>query len=475
MSTYYLAVDIDVLRGCHVLFHLEDGKMMMEEVYRFENRTANHDGTLCWDLDRLYQEVLTGLKKCREIGKIPYSMGIDAWGMDFVLLDENDQIIGDAVSYLDKRTDGMDAEVYKLVSQEQLYARTGIRRDTFNTVYQLMALKKQHPEQLEQARTLLFIPDYLNFLLTGSKVCEYTNATTGQLVSSEKKNWDYDLIDMLGYPREIFQKIIMPGTRIGSFRDSIRREVGYDLQVVAPATHNTSSAVLAVPAADDDFIFISSGTWSFIGVERRTPDCSEKSCEMNFTNEGGYAGRFRYMKNVEELWMIQEVQHEFHDEFNLDEICVLARAARDFPSRIDVKDARFFNPDSMTEAVQEYCRSSGQQVPESIGEIAAVIYASVAQFYARIVQELEEMSGREFHRIHIIGDGCKNDFLNELTAMETGRRVHVGPTAAAAIGNAAAQMLRAGEFNSIEDVRACIHDSFDIKLYVPDQSAGKES
>ncbi len=465
MSVYYLAVDIGASSGRHILCHLEEGKMVMEEIYRFENGMVKKDGHLCWDCGRLFQEILTGMKKCKEAGKIPLSMGVDTWGVDFALLDDKDQLIGDTVAYRDHRTDGMDEEVSRVISPEDLYARTGIQKEIFNTIYQLMAIKKQHPEQLAQAQTLLHLPDYFHFLLTGSKTCEYTEATTGQLVSPKTMDWDYELIDMLGYPRRIFQKIIMPGTKIGSLKESVRREVGFDLQVIAPAAHDTGSAVLAVPANDDDFIYISSGTWSLMGIERKTPDCSERSRELNLTNEGGYGGRFRYLKNIMGLWMIQSVRHEFEDAFDFDEICQMAEAARDFPSRVDANDACFLSPDNMTEAIKDYCRRTNQPVPETLGEIAAVIYASLADCYAGTARELEEMSGREYHSIHIMGGGCNAGYLNELTAKATGKEVHAGPSEATAIGNVTAQMLRAGVFNSIEDARSCIHDSFDIQIY----------
>ena len=268
MAAYYLAVDIGASSGRHIIGHMENGKMVLEEIYRFENGMVKKDGELCWEFDRLFKEVVNGLKKCKEIGKIPVSMGVDTWGVDFVLLDKNDNVLGNTVGYRDHRTEGMDKEVYKAISLKDLYARTGIQKADYNTIYQLMAVKKKHPEYLEQAETLLHVPDYFHFLLTGQKTCEYTEATTGQLVSPITKDWDYELIDMLGYPRKMFQKLIMPGTGIGHLSDEIREEVGFDLEVVAPATHDTGSAVLAVPANDDDFIYISSGTWSLMGIER---------------------------------------------------------------------------------------------------------------------------------------------------------------------------------------------------------------
>lgn len=464
MAAYYLAVDIGASSGRHILGHMENGKMVLEEIYRFENGMVKKDGELCWEFDRLFKEVVNGLKKCKEIGKIPVSMGVDTWGVDFVLLDKNDNVLGNTVGYRDHRTEGMDKEVYKAISLKDLYARTGIQKADYNTIYQLMAVKKKHPEYLEQAETLLHVPDYFHFLLTGQKTCEYTEATTGQLVSPITKDWDYELIDMLGYPRKMFQKLIMPGTGIGHLSDKIREEVGFDLEVVAPATHDTGSAVLAVPANDDDFIYISSGTWSLMGIERKEADCSEKSCEMNFTNEGGYAGRFRYLKNIMGLWMIQSVRKESAPELGFGEIC--ARAAKEtIASRIDVNDARFLAPENMTEEVRRACREAGEQVPQTIGELAAVIYHSLAQCYAGTAEEIEALTGKQYPEIHIVGGGANAQYLNRLTAEYTGKTVEAGPTEATALGNLAVQMIAAGEFEDLSAARACIADSFTMEKF----------
>ena len=465
MTKYYLAVDIGASSGRLILGHLENGKMELEEVHRFENGMVKKDGELCWEFDRLFQEIKNGLKKCKEIGKIPVSMGVDTWGVDFVLMDKDDKVLGNTVGYRDHRNEGMDEEVYKTISLEDLYARTGIQKAIFNTVYQLMAVKTKHPEYLEQAETMLHVPDYFHYLLTGKKTCEYTEATTGQLVNAETKDWDYELIDKLGYPRKMFQKLIMPGTSVVHFTEEVKAEVGFDVEVVAPATHDTGSAVLAVPANDDDFIYISSGTWSLMGIEREKADCSKKSCEMNFTNEGGYAGRFRYLKNIMGLWMIQSVRHEYDDKYGFAEICQMAEEAKDFPSRVDANDECFLSPESMIEEVKDYCRRTGQKVPETLGEIATVIYTSLAECYAKTAKELEEMTGRTFSRIHVVGGGSNAGYLNELTARATGKEVHAGPGEATAIGNITAQMLKAEEFKSIEEARTTIHESFGIKVY----------
>ena len=465
MGNYYLAIDIGASSGRHILGHMENGTIKLEEIHRFENGMQERGGHLCWSHDKLFEEILTGLAKCKEQGKIPVSMGIDTWGVDFVLLDDKDRILGDTVGYRDSRNKGMDEKVYEVISEEDLYARTGIQKAIFNTIYQLMAVKTEHPEQLKAARAMLMTPDYFNFLLTGVKMQEYTNATTGQLVNPVTKDWDYELIDMLGYPKEMFLPIHTPGTLVGNFREEVKERVGFDCQVVLPGTHATASAVLSVPANDDDFIYISSGTWSLMGIETKTANCSPESRAANITNEGGYDYRFRYLKNIMGLWMIQNVKKELDDHYSFAELCDMAAQCDDFTSRVDVDDESFMAPPNMTEAVQEYCRRTSQPVPETPGQIAAVIYNSLAECYAKTAKELEQIMGRTYSRIHVVGGGANAVYLNQLTAKYTKKEVHAGPTEATAIGNLVAQMIRAGEFASVEEARTCIYHSFEVKQY----------
>ena len=464
-NRYYLAIDIGASSGRHILAHKKDGRIVLEEIYRFPNGMQEHNGHKVWNVDQLFGEIQTGMKKCADIGKIPYSMGIDTWAVDFVLLDDQGQRIGDAVAYRDARTDGMDKQVYEIISENDLYEITGIQKQKFNTIYQLMALKQQNPESLDRAQSMLMIPDYFNFLLTGNKLQEYTNATTTQLVDPKANDWNWALIDRLGYPRTLFQTIMMAGSIVGNLADSIQKQVGFECKVVLPATHDTASAVMAVPSKEEQPLYISSGTWSLMGIERKEADCSEKSCEMNFTNEGGYAGRFRYLKNIMGLWMIQSVRHEVNDAYSFAEICAMAEEAKDFPSRVDANDECFLSPDNMTEEVKDYCRRTGQKVPETLGEIATVIYTSLAECYAKTAKELEEMTGRTYSRIHIVGGGSNAGYLNELTAKATKKEIHAGPGEATAIGNITAQMLKAEEFKTIEEARTIIHESFGVKVY----------
>ena len=464
MEKYYLAVDIGASSGRHMLASMKDGKMQLEEVYRFPNGMDNKNGTLCWDVDRLITEIKNGLKKCKEIGKIPVSMGIDTWGVDYVLLDKADNILGDTVGYRDSRTEGMDEKVYEVIPQDDLYARTGIQKQIFNTIYQLMAVKESHPEYLEQAETILMIPDYFNFLLTGVKMNEYTEATTGQLISPKTNDWDYELIDMLGYNSRMFRPVSMPGTVVGDFTEEVQKEVGFNCTVVLPATHDTGSAVLAVPTNDDDAVYISSGTWSLMGIERKEADCSMESMKANFTNEGGYDHRFRYLKNIMGLWMIQSVKKEFTEDLSFAEICEMA-SKETIPSIVDCNDDCFLAPRSMIEAVQKFCRDTDQPVPETVGEISSVIYNSLAKCYGDTVEEIEAITGKKYSTIYVVGGGSNAGYLNELTAKYTGRKVSAGPSEATAIGNIIVQMLHDGVFASLPEARTCVKESFDVKMY----------
>jgi len=463
MSHYYLAVDIGASSGRHILGSIENGKMVLEEIYRFENGMKKVNDNLCWDVPSLFEEIKTGIRKCKEIGKIPVSMGIDTWAVDYVLLDANDQILGQTYGYRDKRTHEMDREVYRILSQSDLYARTGIQKQIFNTIYQLMSVRKKQPEIMDAAQNFMMLPDYFHFLLTGKKKTDYTNATTTQLVSPQTKEWDYELIDMLGFPRKIFKPLSMPGSEVGLFSKEMEEEVGFGCKVILPPTHDTASAVLAVPAINDDFLYISSGTWSLMGIEALKADCSSESMDKNFTNEGGYDYKFRFLKNIMGLWMIQSVRHELNDQYSFAELCEMAERKREFPSRVDVNDQTFLSPESMIEAVKEYCAKSRQAVPQDIGELACCIYQSLAESYATTVEEIEFITGRKYTTIHIVGGGSNAEYLNQLTAEKTGKKVLAGPSEATAIGNLVAQMIAAGVYQDAKEARKSIYESFEIK------------
>ena len=465
MGKYFLAVDIGASSGRHIIGYLENGKMVLEEVYRFENGMQKVDGHLCWDTVHLSNEIINGLKKCKEVGKVPEYMGIDTWGVDYVLLDKDDKVLGKTYGYRDKRTDDMDLEVAKCIPISELYARNGIQKTTFNTIYQLMAHKYYEPELLEQAETLLQTPDYYNFVLTGKKKSEYTMATTGQLLDPNTNDWDYELIDMLGFPRKIFIPLTPPGTIVGHLTDEIASEVGFQCTVMQIASHDTASAVMAVPAPSGEALYISSGTWSLLGTEIKKPICTKESEIANFTNEGGYDYRFRYLKNIMGLWMIQSVRHETGDAYSFAQLCDMAEEVRAFPSRVDVNDQCFMAPDNMTEEIKDYCKRTNQQVPETIGEVATVIYQSLAECYAEMFDKLEEITGNKFAAVNIVGGGSNADYLNRLTKEKSGRTIYAGPGEATAIGNIAAQMIEAGELSDLVETRKCIFDSFGVKEY----------
>lgn len=467
-TRYYLAIDIGASSGRHMLSHLENGKMVLEEIHRFPNGMIEKNGQKIWDVDQLFHEIITGMKKCKLAGKIPYSMGIDTWAVDYVLLDQGGNRIGNAVAYRDERTKGMDQEVYKEISEKDLYHRTGIQKQNFNTLYQLLAFKKGAEHEIEKADSMLMIPDYFNFLLTGKKIQEYTNATTTQLVSPETKEWDWEIISRIGLPKQIFQKIKKPGSVIGDLTEEIAKKTGFSCKVVLPPTHDTASAVVAVPTQDEQTIYISSGTWSLMGTELRKANCEEESRLHNFTNEGGYEYRFRYLKNIMGLWMIQSVKKELVPSMSFGEICELASKEK-IKSFVNVNDERFLAPQSMAEEVKKACSESEQDVPDGIAQIAAVIYQSLAKCYAETICEIERLTETEYKKIHIIGGGANADFLNCLTAEATGKSIYAGPTEATAIGNIAVQMIAAGEIASLKDARKCIADSFPIKQYVGKQ------
>ena len=459
MNTYYLAIDIGASRGRHILGWMEDGKIQLEEVYRFPNGNVKKNGHRCWDHESLFENIVQGMKRCAEIGKIPSYLGIDTWGVDFLLLDEQGNVVGDAVGYRDSRTEGMDEKVYELIPEAELYARTGIQKQMYNTVYQMMALKQQNPEQLEMAQTFLMMPDYLNYCLTGVCHQEYTNATTGQLVNIETGEWDLDLIERLGYPTRLFKKLSMPGETVGALRPEIAEKVGYNLTVMHPASHDTGSAVLAVPTNSDNAIYLSSGTWSLMGVESLVANSSEQACAHNFTNEGGYARRYRFLKNIMGLWIIQSIRKELDGKYSFADLCDMATALGDTPYRINVNDQSFLAPESMMGAIRKYC--GAEDMP--LDHMLCCVYHSLAECYAETVRELNEISGKKLDALHIIGGGSKDDYLNELTARALDIPVYAGPTEATAIGNLLSQMLGSGVFSSVAEARETVFRSFDVK------------
>lgn len=459
---YYLAIDIGASSGRHIIGSVESGKLVLEEVYRFKNGAEDRNGSLVWNHKHLFRSIVDGLKKCKEIGKIPYSIGIDTWGVDYALLDENDELISEVFSYRDSRTQNVIDEVHSIINENECYERTGIQKQVYNTIYQLYADKKSG--KLKNAKSLLMTPDYLHFLLTGIKKNEYTIASTTGLLNAKTRDWDYDLIEKLGFDKEIFAPLYLPGSIVGELSKEIQKEVGFNAYISLPATHDTASAVMAVPSLGMP-LYISSGTWSLFGVETAKENTTEIALRSGFTNEGGYNKSVRFLKNIMGLWMIQCIKKELNDEYSFTDFVVEAKKAEGFSSIVDVNDMSFFAPKSMINAVKDYCRKTNQKVPETVGEIVLCVYASLAECYKQAVIQIEEITGTRFETINIVGGGCQNLLLNELTAKATGRTVVAGPIEATATGNILAQMIASGEIKTLDDGKLLVKHSFEVKEF----------
>lgn len=473
----YLAVDIGASSGRVIAGRVEDGRIVTEEAARFVNSQVRLGGHDCWDVDALAESVKSGLDSAIAAAAASdgeaVSIGVDTWGVDFVLLDADGRRCCDAVAYRDGRTAGADAEIERdVISFPELYARTGIQKAPYNTIYQLWALRKEHPGQLERAAHFLTIPEYISYRLTGNIVHEYTDSSTTSLLDAAKKDWDFDLIDRLGLPRRMFGRLEMPGAEVGSYRG---------VRVVLPAMHDTASAYLAVPARDDRAVYLSSGTWSLLGVERDAPDTGEAARLANFTNEGGAWGRYRFLKNIMGLWMVQSVRRELNGVsyvegrgrsaaeaalarirdraegggYTFAELERLARADTGGAALVDVDDPRFMNPDSMIAEVLDAAAARGR-APETVGGLVRCVYASLAECYARAVRDLSRVTGREYTALNIVGGGSRDGYLNELAGRATGLEVVAGPAEGTAVGNLIVQMVADGEFADLAEARRAI-------------------
>ena len=457
---YYLAIDIGASSGRHILGWIENGKLNLEEVYRFKNGAIRVNDKLVWDSENLFNSIVEGLKECKKVGKIPVSIGIDTWGVDYALLDKNDNLIGEIYSYRDDRTQKVVDEVHSIISEEDAYNRTGVQKQVYNTIYQLYSDKKTG--KLNNAETFLMTPDYLHYLLTGVKSNEYTIASTTGLLNAKTRDWDYELIEKLGLKKSLFKEPSMPGSVVGELKKEIAEKVGFSAKVCLPATHDTASAVMAVPNENMP-LYISSGTWSLMGVETPDETTTSEARLSGFTNEGGYGKSVRFLKNIMGLWMIQCVKKEYDDKYSFVDLANLAREVKDFNSVVDVNDMSFFAPSSMIDAVKDYCKKTNQKVPNTVGEIALCVYTSLAECYAKAVDQIERITGKKFAEINIVGGGCQNTLLNELTALKTKRNVIAGPIEATATGNILAQMLANGEISTLNEGKRIINESFEIK------------
>jgi rhamnulokinase len=464
MQRYYLAVDIGASSGRHIIGWMENNKIRLEEVYRFENCTTEKNGHLVWDHESLFAEILCGLRACRDKGMIPVSMGIDTWGVDFALIGPDGNIIGDTVAYRDHRTKGIP----DTLDDTMLYARTGIQRQPFNTIYQLLAVKQQSPAMLEKAEHMLLMPEYFQYLLTGNRVCDYTNSSTTGLLDAKTRTWDWALIRELGLPERIFGVLHEPGTGVGMLSAEIARQIGFTCQVVLAPTHDTASAVLSAPI-DPFSLYLSSGTWSLMGAEKQQPLLTEQSRKAGLSNEGGVDKTYRHLKNIMGLWIIQRIRKELPTKLSFPELAGMAMEAEYFTPRIDVNDESFLSPTHMTEAIHAYLKRTGQPLPQNAQELLSCVMQSLSESYAATVCELSELNKVPYNRVCIVGGGSQNDYLNRLTARACGMAVTAGPVEATALGNLAVQMIKDGRVADVASAREIIAQSFELKKYTGDE------
>lgn len=467
-----LAFDYGASSGRGILGKFDGEKLYLEELHRFASDPVMLGDSFHWDILRLFHEMKQGILKCAKSGQGDISsIGIDTWGVDFGLLGPRGELLGNPYHYRDTRTDGMIEAATKIVSARELYQHTGIQFQKFNTLYQLLAMRLNNDAILDKAETLLLIPDLLNYFLTGEKASEWTIASTTQMCDANSRTWAKELLTKLGIPTGMLTDIIQPGTQLGTLRNSITEELGIGkVPVIAVAEHDTGSAVVSVPATEGRYAYISSGTWSLLGVESSTPVISDRTCDLNYTNEGGINNTVRFLKNIMGLWIYQECKRAWDkagDSMSFDMLEAAASEAKPFAALIDPEDEMFFTPGRMPRKIQEYCVKTGQKPPESKGEIVRCIMESLALKYRASVEELEGILGYALPVIHIVGGGCKNTMLCQFTADATARPVLAGPVEATAIGNIMSQLISLGRVADLKEARAVIRNSFPISEYTP--------
>ena len=471
----FLAFDLGAESGRGVLGHCDGEKFELEEVHRFPNGGVRVLDSLHWDVLRLWSEMKTALSICAQKGTDLSGIGIDTWGVDFALLDRNDVILGFPYHYRDSRTDGMLEEAFRRLPRATLFERSGCQFLQINTIYQLLSMVVDESPLLDVAETFLMIPDLFNFWLTGQKVCEFTDATTTQFYDPRRKDWSKEICTPLGLPFEILPEIIQPGTQLGTLLPSVASETGLrEIPVITPACHDTGSAVAAVPAQSEDWAYISSGTWSLMGIEIPKPIVTDRALTLNFTNEGGVEDTFRFLKNIMGLWLVQECRRTWAqagDEMSYNQMTQLAEASRPFTALIDPDDGIFLPPGDMPSRIVDYCKHTSQTPPSDAGEILRCALESLALKYRWVLEKLEAVRGREIDVIHIVGGGAQNQTLCQLTADATGTPVLAGPTEATAVGNIAVQAIACGLIGSISEAREVIHRSFNVVTYEPQNSA----
>jgi len=482
MPRIYLAIDLGAESG-RVVAGLWNGKTIrLEELHRFPNGPVSLGDTLRWDVVRLWAEIQNGLTRAaKKYGKGIVSVGADTWGVDYVLLSGSDEMLGQPYAYRDARTNGMMEKAFRKVSRSMIFAQTGLQFMQFNTLFQLLAHKQDCPGMLEAADVLLMMPDFIHWALCGSRVVEFTNGTTTQCMHPLTRNWATGLLKKFGLPTHIFPKVVPPGTRLGALRPGVADRTGLrKVNVVAPPTHDTASAVAGVPTANTgkaNWAYLSSGTWSLMGVEVKKASLSARTQELNLTNEGGLDGTYRLLKNIMGLWLVQQCKRSFDARGRKYEYGQLAQMAGKAPalrSIVNPDDCRFLNPPDMPKAIQDFCRETRQPVPRTEGELIRCAYESLALKYREVLGWLEELSGNDMEVIHIVGGGSQSRILNQFTADACQRPVITGPVEATAMGNLLVQVRASGELSNLAEMREVIRKSSDVATFRPGKSAAWE-
>jgi rhamnulokinase len=470
-SRAFVAFDLGASGGRTVLGRLGNERLNLEVANRFSNSMMPIRGHLHWDIFALYKSMKEGLSRCRALlGAVPDSMAVDTWGVDFGLLARDGSVLGLPFGYRDNRTEGMMERFFTRIPKETVYRLTGIQFLPFNTLFQLYAMATERSPLLEAAADLLFMPDLFNYLFTGEKRTEFTFATTSQLYNPVEKTWEETLLEEVGVSPDLMQEIASPGTILGGLSNEVAEELGLDtIPLVACASHDTGSAVAAVPAEGSGWAYISSGTWSLMGLELREPLLNRRAMELNFTNEGGVDGTFRFLKNISGLWLLQECRRIWSREkaVSYEELIQAARSAPPFQAVLNPDDSLFLNPADMVAAIRGYCTGTGQNFPLKQGGIVRTILESLALKYRETLMQLKELCQEEISRIHIIGGGVQNSLLCQFTADATGLPVMAGPVEATAIGNIMVQARAMGEVDSMEAIRSMVRRSFPVETYLP--------
>ena len=474
--TYFFAVDLGATSGRTIIGSIDVGQLHLEEVTRFPNHLIEQGGHFYWDIYALYFEMIRGLKEVAQRGLKITSIGIDTWGVDFVMIGDDGAILRNPRAYRDPITfEAMDDYLKHVISRKEVYDITGIQFMNFNSIFQLYAMKQEGNSALKHAQKILFVPDALSWMLTGNEVCEYTIASTSQLLDPRTKQLDERLLASLGLTRSMFGKMVNPGTPIGVLTDEVQKMTGLGpVPVIAVAGHDTGSAVAAVPAKDEKFAYLSSGTWSLMGIETKDAIISDLSYERNFTNEGGIEGTTRFLKNICGMWIYERCRKEWPEEvrkLSHPELQGSAMQVEAFRSIINPDDAQFANPDSMINAIQQYCRKTNQPVPETPAEISRCIFDSLALRYKQVFQWMQEFAPFKLEVLHIIGGGSLNKYLNQFTANATGATVLAGPQECTAIGNIMMQAKAAHLVKDIWEMRQIIADSVELVKYEPTDKA----